>query len=176
MTGGKELSAKLREILSDEKKRVNLLIAAGLAGMFLICASEWVPEPKEPEKSDVVLNIDYEQQLEQRLEELIGAMEGAGDTKVMVTLDENEQTVYAQDLEQSRDAESETSHSSHVLTNGSSSALVETIRQPEIRGVAVLCEGGDKAEIQLRVTELVRALTGIGPSHITVNKLCSQSK
>ena len=46
-------------------------------------------------------------------------------------------------------------------------------RAMEVRGVAVLCEGGDQPGVQRRVTELVSALTGVGANHITVNKLQS---
>ena len=67
MTAAKELSAKLREIWCDEKKRVNLLIAAGLAGMLLICVSEWIPETKDSAPVQTVVSGNYEQQLEERL-------------------------------------------------------------------------------------------------------------
>ena len=172
MTAAKELSAKLREIWGDEKKRVNLLIAAGLAGLLLICVSEWIPETKDSAPVQTAVSGNYEQQLEERLTGLISAMDGAGRAKVMVTLEAEEETVYAQDTESSRDSGGETSRSTHVLTGGSA-GLVETVLQPEVRGVAVLCEGGDQPGVQRRVTELVSALTGVGANHITVNKLQS---
>ena len=115
---------------------------------------------------------NYEQQLEERLTGLISAMDGAGRAKVMVTLEAEEETVHAQDPERSRDSGGEASRSTHVLAGGAA-ALVEAVLQPEVRGVAVLCEGGDQPGVQRRVTELVSALTGVGANHITVNKLQS---
>ena len=38
------LSEKLRATCRDEKRRVNLLLAAGLGGMLLLLVSEWFPE------------------------------------------------------------------------------------------------------------------------------------
>ena len=38
------LSEKLRAACRDEKRRVNLLLAAGLGGMLLLLVSEWFPE------------------------------------------------------------------------------------------------------------------------------------
>ena len=37
------LLTRLRTLWADEKKRTYLLLAAGLAGMLLICISEWMP-------------------------------------------------------------------------------------------------------------------------------------
>ena len=51
--------------------------------------------------------------------------------------------------------------------------VVQSVQAPQVRGVAVLCQGGDNAGTQRRITELVSALTGVGASHITVNKMQS---
>ena len=51
--------------------------------------------------------------------------------------------------------------------------MVQSVQAPQVRGVAVLCQGGGNAGTQRRITELVSALTGVGASHITVNKMQS---
>mgnify|MGYP007066793942 CR=1 FL=1 len=66
-----------------------------------------------------------------------------------------------------------------VLTQGDMATLagaqpvVQSVQAPQVRGVAVLCQGGGNAGTQRRITELVSALTGVGASHITVNKMQS---
>ena len=164
---------RLRSLWADEKKRTYLLLAAGLAGMLLICLSEWIPEKTsssgtptaersiaEPEPS-----TDYAAGLEERLTELISQMEGAGRTRVMVTLASGGTTQYAQDTEETADG----TRYQHVLLGDS--ALVERVQSPEILGVAVVCEGAQDPGLQLAITELVQALTDVGASHITVTKM-----
>lgn len=164
----------VRQHLKDEKSRVNLLIVLGLGGMLLLCLSEWMPDSTPAVQSSTAPttttsagedNAAYIQQLEQRLQTLLEDVDGAGRCSVMVTLASGEETVYATDLEQGET----TSRSEHVILG--EEALVERVQPPTIQGVAVLCEGGDDSSVQNAVTELVRALTGVGANHITVEKM-----
>lgn len=166
------LVTRLRGQLQQEKPRLNLLILLGLAGMALLCLSEWMPgsEPAAAEGTSAVVTQaetpqSYASQLEQQLEELIGEVEGAGRCRVMVTLVSGEETVYATDTEQGETS----SRSEHVLVDDK--ALVERVDCPGILGVAVVCEGGGSSSVQNTVTRLVQALTGIGSNHITVTKM-----
>lgn len=164
--------AGLQAHLQGEKARLNLLVLLGLAGMALLCLSEWLPSQESiqtaPQTVEVSKSDDsqsYAAQLEQRLESLIAEVEGAGRCRVMVTLSSGEETVYATDTEQGEAS----SRSEHVLLNDQ--ALVERVQCPGIQGVAVVCEGGGSSSVQNTVTQLVQALTGIGSNHITVTKM-----
>ena len=165
----------LKKRFPEGKKRVNLLVLLGMAGVILLCISEWIPastaagKPVQPES--VTAQADtrtYVADLEQRLQDMIEAVEGAGQCRVMVTLSAGEETVYAVDTEQGDTS----SRSEHVLMGDD--ALVERVQTPEIQGVAVLCEGGGEAAVKSTVTELVRALTGVGANHITVTKMVTE--
>lgn len=165
------LLAAGKSLWADEKKRGNLLLCAGLAGLLLLAFSEWLPQKEKTQTTEALQQsasqADYAAQLETRLRELISSVDGAGETRVMVTLQTGEQSVYATDKEATADGDTQTSH---VLL-GSSSALIETVNTPQVLGVAVVCEGGADAAVQRRVTELVAALTGVGTNHITVAKM-----
>ena len=63
------------------------------------------------------------------------------------------------------------SQRTHLLAGAQ--PVVQSVQAPQVRGVAVLCQGGGNAGTQRRITELVSALTGVGASHITVNKMQS---
>ena len=92
-------------------------------------------------------------------------MDGAGKTAVMVTLESDSERIYATDTD--RDGAS-----THVLLgSGGTDGLVETVQTPQVRGVAVVCEGGGSPTVQSRVTALVETLTGVGANHITVAKM-----
>ena len=126
------LLTRLRTLWADEKKRTYLLLAAGLAGMLLICISEWMPAspaaaPAPETSAGSEESSDYAASLEQRLTELIGQMEGAGRTRVMVTLASGGTTQYATDTEDTADS----SRRQHVLLgDGGLVEQVQTILFP----------------------------------------------
>ena len=103
--------------------------------------------------------------MEQQLEELIRQMQGAGKTTVMLTLETGEETIYALDT-QSGQAQSQETHV--LLEDGT--ALTETVYQPQIRGVAVLCEGGSDVRVAARITELLSALLDLPSNRICVEQ------
>lgn len=173
--------AWLQAAWKDDKKRINLLLVSGLAGMLLLlCMSEWLPAGQSTQNAaqssqQSQTAAEYEQQLETRLAALIRAMDGAGETVVMVTLDCGEETTYAADTQTEKTSEdtrsSAASQRTHLLAGAQ--PVVQSVQAPQVRGVAVLCQGGGNAGTQRRITELVSALTGVGASHITVNKMQS---
>ncbi len=172
------LCKTLRERLGGDKRLLNWIVLAGIAGMVLIALSEWLPDPpteavteqEEPAASTV---SDYEADLEQRLEALICQVEGAGEARVMVTLSTSEYIVYATDSETHADG---SSRQEHLLLDEKAEepALVETTRTPEIQGVAVLCTGAESPDVQAKVTQIVQVLTGIGANRITVERMAQQ--
>ena len=90
---------------------------------------------------------------------------GAGKTTVMVTLETGEESVYALDT-QSGDLQSQNTHV--LLDDGS--ALTETVCQPQIRGVAVLCDGGGDVRVAARITELLTSLLDLPSNRICVEQ------
>lgn len=176
-----ELKARVLALWKDEKKRVQLLLAAGLAGMLLLALSEWmlsqpedIIEQVQPDSQTSSENDRYAQEMETRLTQLISQMEGAGKVQVMVTLAAGETTVYATDTETETEGSARTQHI--LLEDGIDPALVETVNAPQIQGVAVVCEGGGNAVVQSRITELVEVLTGVGANHIAVTKMLVQGE
>lgn len=173
------IPSRLRELCAQEKQRANLLLLAGMAGILLLGLSEFFSAPAKetgtPEATacPAPSGTGYARELEQRLGELLCQVEGAGRVKVMLTLAAEGTTVYAKDLQQYADGSGQ---ENHVLLEGDPPALVETVTMPAIRGVAVLCEGGNSARVQQCITQIVDALTGVGASHITVTGMVTPSE
>lgn len=163
-----------KTVFSDEKKRVNLLLCAGLAGLMLLAFSTWIPSDSETkgvdsQSSSESLPQDYAEQLEQKLQDIIAQVEGVGAVRVMVTLQTGTENVYATDTQMTSEG---LQTENHVIL--SDNGLVETTRTPQVLGVAVVCEGGANAAIQNRVSTLVEALTGVGANHITVAQMAQR--
>ena len=166
-----------------EKQRGRVLFLLGIGGMLLIFLSEL---PAFETQADDLPQTDldsYVQRLEARLAETVGAVQGVGKAKIMLTLEGDGETVYAAEEKTSHSETSaqESANSSQqssyenefVIVDGGSGrqALVETALEPEIRGVAIVCEGGDDIAVVKRITELVSVVLGIPTSRICVTKM-----
>ncbi len=167
----KEKSVSSVRALADRFKgrqgRAKLAAAVGILAMALILLSEFLPQGTKPTGSTAAArtSAEYQAQLENRLEALISQMSGAGKTTVMVTLETGEEAVYALDT-QSGELQAQQTHV--LLDDGS--ALTETVCLPQVRGVAVLCEGGADIRVAARITELVSALLDLPSNRICVEQ------
>ena len=164
----KALTEQLKQLWSDEKRRVNLLVAMGTLGIALLAASSFFPKEQKAQSEERIQpeQSSYTEELERRLESLISQVDGAGKTSVLVTATAGEQTIYAADETQEADGSRQTQHV--LLGSGGTQALVETVMTPRILGVAVVCEGGGSAGVRLAVTQAVSALTALPSDKITV--------
>ena len=156
-----------RELLA-KPNRAKLAVALGAAAMVLILLSELLPAPGVPAVSTpetVSTAAPYKQQLEQQLEQLIGQVDGAGKTTVMLTLESGEETIYALDTLSGQTQSQQT----HVLLEDGT-ALEETTHLPTVCGVAVVCEGGGDIRVAARITELVAALLDVSTNRICVEQ------
>lgn len=110
------------------------------------------------------------------MEDILGTISGVGQVKVMLTVDSDGERQLAQDTEltYSGSAESPEDYSRRsetVLTDGEGDGTVVTrTLYPTYRGALVVCQGGDRADVRLAVTEAVASLTGLSADCITVAK------
>lgn len=175
----KEQLARLKPLWEKLLRRPGLLFGVGLAGMALLLFADLFdaadsrasPDAAAPEAQASALALDdYADQLASRLEELLAGVEGAGETRVMVTLESSEETVYA--LDETRGEQQGYSWEHVILDEGEGdAALVETIWLPAVRGVAVVCQGGDDPAVQARLTEMVSVLLGVSTNRISIAKM-----
>ena len=115
--------------------------------------------------------------LETEMEEILSKIAGVGQVQVMLTEDADGEKQLAQDTELSYSgstaAPEDYSRSSQtvLVDDGSAEAPVVTRTvYPTYRGALVVCQGGDRADVKLAVTEAVASLTGLSADRITVAK------
>ena len=163
-----------------ERKR-KLLLFFGVVGILLIFLSDLIPQQTQTEVSTTE-NLDaYVEKLENRLLDTVKLVEGVGEVKIMLTLEGGSETIYAsteKSASTSSDSGTNTSSQSSyenevVLVDDGSGrqALVQTALEPEIKGVAVVCQGGDDIAVVKRVTDVVSVVLGIPTSRICVTKM-----
>ncbi len=155
-----------------ENKKPWALFILGLAGMVLILISSFFPKgsekPKETDASDPAPAI------EARLEQLISQIDGAGATRVMVTLADTGSTQYLREDSKTEDWEdgvlrSRQTDGEYVTSGGS--AVVVAERTPAVSGVAVICKGGDRAGVQNDIYEVLYALYGLSSARVSIEKM-----
>ena len=174
--------------LNDKYKKV--IIIAGIIGIALIFFSGFIKSEKKDQevnqKAESTSIDDYVKQLEANLTNMVSCIKGAGDCKVMVTIENGAQTIYAtegkkntEDTEDSSNGElkrrqksddSETKYITVKGPNGEEEALAITEEQPTVKGVVVVCSGGDDPEVQQRIINAVTTALNITTKRVCVTK------
>ena len=127
------------------------------------------------------------QNLEQRLEEMLGAMQGVGRVKVMVTLASSGEKIVEKDipLERSNIVENDSTGGNRSTnemysqeetvysTNSEGDKIPYVVKENSavVEGVSVVAEGGDSALVQKNISEVIQALFGIEAHKIKVVKM-----
>lgn len=106
------------------------------------------------------------ERFEERVEEALSRIEGAGETKVVLSLDSGERQVLAQDREQTNSGASVQT----VTVGGGSERSVVPVQTmaPGFRGALVVSPGAGDAAVRLALTRAVSVLTGLGSDCICV--------
>ena len=173
---------------------VRLVTAAGIVGIALLFLSsrfsgsdnashrEEQPDPT----AGYVTAEEYRLALCDELGYMIAGIEGAGRTKVMLTIDGTIRNIYATDRDlQTREnkREGEASGNQELQNNEKTTCIVVrskdgteqplTVGQqlPKVRGVLIVCEGGDREDVAARIKTAVSAVLNLSSSHICVQKL-----
>ena len=100
----------------------------------------------------------------------------------MVTLENGTEQVYAANEKTASDSSSDANGSAGKISDEKEYVIIETdskgeqglvikLIQPKIRGVAVVCEGGDSDIIRREIQETVTAVLDISASRVYVTKM-----
>ena len=193
MSGEKneKLENKIRRFLAEDKYK-KIIIIAGFVAIALIFLSNFFEGGGTPQQdTQTVITgsqsiAQYKQETEQLLADMIASIEGAGTTKILVTVDSSEEYVYLanekESVNQSDDSNEDSNKSGQSsdtekdyitvrLSDGTEQAIVLKEIQPKIRGVLVVCDGGGDILVQQRVLEAVTKALDISTAQVCVTKL-----
>jgi len=174
---------------TDTTARLKVIIAIGIAAMLLIALPDALGgcREKQIESADTQLEpMEYAALLEERLEKLISQVEGAGETRVMVTLQNGVEYIYASEdktsINTSESLGNNGSQSSEAKENSENSyiimkddngerALVRTELMPSVNGVVVVCEGADDPQVAERIKTVVTTALNISSKRVCITLL-----
>lgn len=116
--------------------------------------------------------------LEEKLEEMLSLIDGAGQVRVLLTPVNDGEKVLARDSvtsTQTRDGEtrSEESDSAVILqrSGGGSGTVEVSYLYPEYRGAVVAAQGAEDPKVKLEIIEAVKAATGLSSDAVKVVKM-----
>lgn len=112
--------------------------------------------------------------MEEKLEEMLGYLKGAGKVKVMLSVEKGEQTIYQTDSTYSQDDNNTDTKTQTIITTDSDrneTGLVHQINPPIYLGAIVLAQGADDPMVKLSIVEAVSKATGLGADKISVLRM-----
>ena len=156
--------------LWKKHKLVLLVVLVGIILMLLPVSSQ--TKETEENKSQIPQESFDLAAMEQRMEEVLGKIDGVGKLRLMLTLQSGTRLTLAEDTQRDQDR---TQREIVTLNRGSGNQeIVITNRfYPVYQGAVVVCQGADSSAVRLAITETVQALTGLPSDRIRVAKWTS---
>ena len=150
-------------------KKFTPMLLVLVVGMILLVLPEEAQKPSRIEGNSQSQDFELEH-FEEKLERILSQVEGAGETRVVLTLDTGVRRILAQD--QKRGTGGEESHQVVTIGKGSGEQEVVALQtmSPNFRGAMIVCPGGDDPQVRLKLIQAVTALTGLGADRIAVSR------
>ena len=185
------MKAEIKALLEKKQwKGKDLMLVIVIIGvLFAVLAIPATDDKEEdtttesPADTTVYDSGDYQEELENQLEEILSKMDGVGKVKVMITLEASSKEVVEKDWSTSQstnqnDMEIQTGTSVskeettvYADTNAGNIPYVIQEIYPEVEGVLVVAEGGDNSYVNLAITDAIQALFGIDVHKIKIVKM-----
>lgn len=175
---------RIKELIQKDflrGKGLKIVVIFGLIGMVLILVSELLPkEGKSVSEKNTTYSADttvFQKEIERQLEDILTSIQGVGKAKVMVTVKGTEEYIYAEEEKNSENTDDgrhtrQSENKFLVIDNkGEKEALLEKIINPQINGVVIVCEGGDKAGVCESIYKTVSTVLGVPTNRIYVTVL-----
>lgn len=176
------------EAVTKNPKFVKIIVIIGLVGIGLILLSGLLPPKSEATDNQTDSQVayvsltQYENNLEQSLADIISSIDGAGKTRVMLTMDSTVEQVYAtdktmsekdsvnsgEDTETNKDTSANSTYITVELSDGTQQTVLLKEIQPKVRGVLVVCSGGDNSVVKEKIVDAVTKALDISSSRVSV--------
>ena len=112
-------------------------------------------------------SIEYINELERKLGELVSRIEGVGNVYVVITLKSGRETVYAQNTKNSGNM----LEKNYVVVSGKETPVI-TVKEvlPQISGVGIVCDGNVGDVNKEKIISVVSTCLGIPTNKVYVTK------
>lgn len=121
-----------------------------------------------------ITTVSAEEKIQQQLEEILSRIHNAGKVKVMLTVLQEERTIYQTDSTYTQSEDQTDSRTQTVIVTDNQRAESGLVCQrfpPIYKGAIIVAEGGDLASVKLAIVDAVSDATGLGADKISVLKM-----
>lgn len=142
-----------------------------LLGVVLMTLPPRGDKQERPEEEKTACE---ERPLEQRLKQILEAMDGVGAVEVLLTLEQGNRSEYQTDFRQNNQPDREETEENTVLVSdghGADSPVIVSWKYPLYRGAVVVCQGADSPTVKLHIVRAVSSATGLSSDKISVIKM-----
>lgn len=146
-----------------------IVLLVGIILMVIPTGSKKQTQGNMPEATEA-----FQVSTEEKLAEILSSIKGAGNVKVMLTIQAGEEYFYQADTNATQsDATSSTTTDTVILTdkNRTQSPLIRQILGPKYQGAIILCTGANDPSVKLSIIDAVSKITGLGSDKISVLEL-----
>ncbi len=156
-------------------KNPKTLIIVGIIGIALIFLSGLTDSQKPKADKESFSAMEYKNSLENDIKKLVKDITGSRKVTVVITLESDMNYSYAEAYE-NKNEEKETEQKSETKqeyitvknADGSETAILISKQMPEIRGVAIVCDGGDNAAINEKIQNAVTSALNITSKRVYI--------
>lgn len=174
-----DILEKIKDCKIGKKNIFLVLVAAFIIfGLFIsefITGNETEIVSKE---NTEIYSYQYIEKTEKELESLLENISGAGDVKVMITLENCYENVFAKGYNEKSENKTDSQRSESeeeyiIIKNGSNNeeCLVVKVYEPTVKGVAVIAQGAGNTQVKNAITQTVCALFDISSAKVSVEKM-----
>lgn len=150
-----------------EYRYVLLVLALGIVFMLLPQGGSEKKEEAVPQEQEAISEVT----LQEKLEEILSQVQGAGKVRVLLSEAEGKEIQYQTD-EEERSQDSYQRDTVILSDSGrNQSGLIKQINPPKYLGAIILCQGADSASVKLALMEAVSNATGLTTDRISVMKM-----
>ena len=179
----------MQRLLQNDNARKIIVVVGVVAILVIFLSSFFWGNKKQPTNTETVQQTsasaqsvdDFKMQTEQSLTNLINGIEGVGNASVLVTIEKSSEQVYATEektstqTQQDKNTSSTTKNQSnnsnetkYLVIKNSDGTIAVTEVQPIVKGVVVVCDGGDNPLIQQKVIQAVTTALDITSTRVCV--------
>ena len=171
----------LKKIYKSQK---NIFILFIIGFILLIAPSFFKHKKSKIIKNNI--NQEFVEKIQNDIAEMISNIEGAGKSKVLITLEEGEEIIYlAEKKENSQVITDENSYNQNLKrktddiekkyittkdSNGNETPVIIKKIEPKIRGAVISCQGAKNQEVRENIIKMVSVALDINSSKICVTK------
>ena len=165
-------------------KKPKILISLGVLGIVLLLFSSLLGNSSQKEtlknENDTIKKTEeYRVNLEESILKIVKSISGDKKATVVITLENSIKYSYADSLDTTSSNssgansqnESQSSSKTYLTVrneDGGENPLIITEIMPEVRGVAIVCEGGDDADLAEKIQNAVTAALNITSKRVYI--------